>query len=168
MRRPNASSHPLGAACPIPPRLSRAYVLRIVLRDLFDLLFVRRLDVRLVDGEVHVEALGRSYAVAEHPLGLSVYRRVPQTVAIVCESTDAALTALGLPLAPPPPLHFAYKPPLMGLVCCASGRPRLVATLPAYRATDARQTAYCCLCKRAHRLTLATPMIFCERPVALS
>jgi hypothetical protein len=139
-----------------------------VLRALFDLLFVRQLDVRFVDREVHVDVLGRSYAVTEHALGLSVRRRVPETVTIVCESIEGALAALGLPSEPLPLLRFAYKPPLMGLVCCASGRPRLVATLPAYRATDARQTAYCCLCKKVHRLTFATPMIFCERPVALA
>jgi hypothetical protein len=138
-----------------------------VLRDFFDQLFMRRLNVERADGEVYVEVHGRSYIVAEHSLGLSVRRPVPQTIAIVCESIDAALAALGLP-PEPPPLRFAYKPPLMGLVCCASGKPRLVATLSACKANDARQIAYCCLCKTEHRLILATPMIFCEHPTALA
>ena len=139
-----------------------------MLEDLFDLLLLRRLDPARVDGDVHVDVLGRSYAVAEHPLGLSVQRRVPQAVAIVCEGIEAALAILGLPPEAPPSLRFAYKAPLMGLVCSNSGRPRLVATLSACRATDERQTAYCCLCRRIHRLTLATPAIFCAHPVAFS
>jgi hypothetical protein len=168
-KRPrNRRSRPLGAVRPIPLRPSCAYGFPTVLRSLFDLLFARQLDVGFVDGEIHVDVGGRSYAVAEHLQGLSVRRRVPETVAIVCECIEAVLVALGSPAEPSPPLRFAYKPPLMGLVCCASGKPRLVGTSPACRATDSRQTAYCCLCNTVHRLTLATLMIFCERPAALA
>jgi hypothetical protein len=72
-----------------------------MLEDVYELLVLRRLAPRWVDGEVHVDVRGRAFAVADHPVGVAIVKRPTarpdaKVYANVCRAPDQAIAAMGL------------------------------------------------------------------------
>jgi hypothetical protein len=78
----------------------------IMLRDVYDMLWSGGLEPRWVDGEVHVEIRGRSFAVADSPRGVTIRKQhiasPAETIADVCGDRRQVLSALGLGPCKPP------------------------------------------------------------------
>jgi hypothetical protein len=67
-----------------------------MLQNVYNVLLLRRLEPRWVEGEVHVDVGGRAFALAHHPAGVAIRRRAPDSPAEVYEEPGDAFTALGL------------------------------------------------------------------------
>jgi hypothetical protein len=72
-----------------------------MLKDIYELLLLRRLDARWVGAELHVDVRGSGYAVVDHPVGVAVRKRRAakvdeKTFAYVCQGPGEAISALGL------------------------------------------------------------------------
>jgi hypothetical protein len=67
-----------------------------MLQNVFNVLLLRRLEPRWVEGEIHVDVRGRAFAVAHHPAGVAVRKRAADSAAEVYEEPGDAFTALGL------------------------------------------------------------------------
>jgi hypothetical protein len=83
-----------------------------MLQDVYNMLLSGRLGPRWVDGEVHVEIHGRSFAVAGDPHGVTIRKQhmasPAETIADVCANTGQVLSALGLGLPGKPPIADAH------------------------------------------------------------
>jgi hypothetical protein len=67
-----------------------------MLQNVYNVLLLRRLAPRWVEGEIHVDVRGRAFAVARHPTGIAVRTRTTGSPAEVYEEPGAAFVALGL------------------------------------------------------------------------
>jgi hypothetical protein len=67
-----------------------------MLQNVYNVLLLRRLAPRWVEGEIHVDVGGRAFAVAHHPAGVAVRRRTTDAAADVYEEPADAFAALGL------------------------------------------------------------------------
>ena len=68
-----------------------------MLQDVFDRLLLRQLEPRWVDGEVHVQVLGRRFMIADRPGALAV-RTLAGTTPVMFDDPDDVLAAMGLGL----------------------------------------------------------------------
>ena len=91
-----------------------------MLHDVYVRLLLHRASPRWINGELHVEVLGRRFTLVDHPNGVAV-RTLAATAAVVFESPEEALAGLGLsgltvgtrcdPPEFPPPVPPPSSPP---------------------------------------------------------
>jgi hypothetical protein len=77
-----------------------------MLRDVYNMLWSGGLEPRWVDGEVHIEIHGRSFAVAASPHGVTIRKQhmasPAEMIADICADMGQVRAALGLGPGKPP------------------------------------------------------------------